>query len=48
MAEKEGYPHFMIKEINEQSAAVKNTLSERDKVKSIVDEIKGDVDKVLL
>ncbi len=47
MAEKEGYPHFMIKEINEQSAAVKNTLSERDKVKSIVDEIKGDVDKVL-
>ena len=47
MAEKEGYPHFMIKEINEQSAAVKNTLSERDKVKSIVDEIKGDIDKVL-
>lgn len=47
MAEKEGYLHFMIKEINEQSTAVKNTLSERDKVKSIVDEINGDIDKVL-
>lgn len=47
MAEKEGYPHFMIKEINEQSTAVKNTLNEKDKVKSIVDEIKGDINKIL-
>lgn len=47
MAEKEGYPHFMIKEINEQSTAVKNTLNEKDKIKSIVDEIKDDIDKIL-
>ena len=47
MAEKEGYSHFMIKEINEQSTAVKNTLNENDKIKSIVDEIKDDIDKIL-
>ena len=47
MAEKDGYPHFMIKEINEQSNVVKNTLNERDKVKEIVNEIKDDIDNVL-
>lgn len=46
MAEKEGYPHFMIKEINEQSKTIRNTLNEKDKIQEIVDDI-GDVEKVL-
>ena len=32
MAEKEGYDHFMIKEINEQDVAIKNTLAEESLV----------------
>lgn len=47
MAEKGGYDHFMIKEINEQSTAIKNTLSEVDKVKEIVDDIKGTINRVV-
>lgn len=46
MAVKEGYPHFMINEINEQSTTVKNTLNERIKL-SIADEIKGEINKIL-
>ena len=29
MAEKEGYDYFMIKEINRQATAVRNTLTEK-------------------
>ena len=47
MAEKEGFPHFMIKEINEQSTTIRNTLNEKDNVQFIVDEIKEDINKVL-
>ena len=47
MAEKEGYDHFMIKEINEQDVAIKNTLAEKDKVKAIVDEVKGTINRVV-
>ena len=36
MAEKEGYNHFMIKEINEQATAVKNTLTQKDNIQKIM------------
>ena len=36
MAEKEGYDHFMIKEINEQSTAVKNTLTQKENIENII------------
>ena len=39
MAEKEGYEHFMIKEINEQATAVRNTLTQRENIQSIIDDI---------
>ena len=45
MAEKEGYDYFMLKEINEQPLAVKNTLGQRANMKRVVDEI-GDVKRV--
>ena len=45
MAEKEGYNHFMIKEINEQSTAVKNTLTQRDNIQKIIDDI-GDLSRI--
>ena len=41
MAEKEGYDHFMIKEINEQATAVRNTLTQRDNIQEIIDDIGG-------
>ncbi|MDY5613891.1 glutamine--fructose-6-phosphate transaminase (isomerizing) [Methanobrevibacter boviskoreani] len=47
MAEKEGYDYFMIKEINEESSAVKNTLTEKDNIKAIVDEIKDDINRIV-
>ncbi|AMK15578.1 glutamine--fructose-6-phosphate transaminase (isomerizing) [Methanobrevibacter olleyae] len=47
MAEKEGYDHFMIKEINEQDAAIRNTLGEKDKIKDIVDEVKETINRVV-
>ena len=39
MARLEGYDHFMIKEINEQSAAVKNTLTQKEHIQEIIDDI---------
>jgi len=36
MAEKQGYEHFMIKEIHEQATAVKNTLMEESEIKELV------------
>ena len=45
MAEKEGYDHFMIKEINEQATAVRNTLTQRDNIQAIIDDL-GDVSRV--
>lgn len=39
MAEKEGYDYFMIKEINEQATAVRNTLTERDNIQEIIDDL---------
>lgn len=47
MAEKEGYDHFMIKEINEEPQAVRNTLTEKADIKKIVDEIKDDVNRIV-
>ena len=38
MAEMEGYDYFMIKVINEQATAVRNTLTERDNIQEIIDD----------
>ena len=38
MAEKEGYDHFMIKEINEQATAVRNTLTQKENIQEIIDD----------
>ena len=38
MAEKEGYDHFMIKEINEQATAVQNTLTQKENIQKIIDD----------
>lgn len=45
MAKKEGYDYFMLKEINDQPLAVKNTLGQKNNMKRIIDEI-GDVKRV--
>ena len=45
MAEKEGYDHFMIKEINEQGIAVRNTLTQRDSIQEIIDDV-GDLQRI--
>ncbi len=47
MAEKGGYDHFMIKEINEQDTAIQNTITQRENVQQIVDELKGDINRVV-
>ena len=39
MAEKEGYDHFMIKEINEQATAVRNTLTQKENIQEIIEDI---------
>ncbi len=41
MAEKEGYDHFMIKEINEQASAVRNTLTQKENIQNIIDDLDG-------
>ncbi|MER2013558.1 MAG: glutamine--fructose-6-phosphate transaminase (isomerizing) [Methanobrevibacter sp.] len=45
MAEKEGYDHFMIKEINEQATAVRNTLTQKDNIQKIIDDV-GDIQRI--
>ena len=45
MARLEGYDHFMIKEINEQSAAVRNTLTQKDNIQEIIDDV-GDIQRI--
>ena len=45
MAEKEGYDHFMIKEINEQATSVKNTLTQKDNIQKIIDDL-DDVSRI--
>ena len=45
MAEKEGYDHFMIKEINEQATAVRNTLTQKDNIQEIIDDV-GDIQRI--
>ena len=45
MAQKEGYDHFMIKEIIEQSDAIKNTLNQKENIKRVIDEI-GEVKRI--
>lgn len=38
MAEKQGYNHFMLKEIHEQPDAVKNTLTEEKEIRNMIGE----------
>jgi glucosamine--fructose-6-phosphate aminotransferase (isomerizing) len=45
MAEKEGYDHFMIKEINEQATAVRNTLTQKDNIRDILEDV-GDLQRI--
>lgn len=45
MAQREGHPHFMIKEIIEQSEAVKNTLGQKANIQKVIDEI-GNVKRI--
>ena len=45
MAEKEGYDHFMIKEINEQAIAVRNTLTQKNNIQEIIDDA-GDIQRI--
>lgn len=45
MAEKEGYDYFMIKEINEQATAVKNTLTEKENIEKVIDEL-SDINRI--
>lgn len=45
MAEKEGWSHFMIKEIYEQSDAIKQTLKEKDNIQKIVEQL-GEVNNI--
>ncbi|SEL01121.1 glucosamine--fructose-6-phosphate aminotransferase (isomerizing) [Methanobrevibacter gottschalkii] len=46
MAEKEGYNHFMIKEINEQATAVRNTLTQREHIQEIIDDIDEGIQRI--
>lgn len=46
MAEKEGYDYFMIKEINEEGTAIKNTLTEKENIKKITDEL-TDINRIV-
>lgn len=39
MAEKQGYDHFMLKEIHEEPDAVKNTLMEEKEIRNVVKEL---------
>ncbi len=45
MAQKEGYDYFMIKEINEQSTAVRNTLTVMESIQEIIDDL-GDISRI--
>lgn len=45
MAEKEGYDYFMIKEINEQAVAVKNTLTQKENIKEIIKDL-DDINRI--
>jgi glucosamine--fructose-6-phosphate aminotransferase (isomerizing) len=45
MAQRGGHKHFMIKEIIEQSTAVKNTLGQKANIKRVIEEI-GDVKRI--
>ncbi len=47
MAQKEGFDHFMIKEIYEESDAVRNTLTERENVKAIIDDVKDEINRIV-
>jgi len=39
MAEKEGFDHFMLKEINEQPTSVRNTFTQKENIQKIIDDL---------
>ncbi|MGL4670337.1 MAG: glutamine--fructose-6-phosphate transaminase (isomerizing) [Methanobacteriaceae archaeon] len=45
MAEKAGYDYFMIKEINEQADAVRNTLTEKNEIEKIIANL-GEINRI--
>lgn len=45
MAQKEGYDYFMIKEINEQGTAIKNTLTEKENIEKIINDL-DDINRI--
>ena len=47
MAQKEGFDHFMIKEIYEESDTVRNTLTEKESIMEIIDDVKDDINKIV-
>ena len=47
MAQKEGFDHFMIKEIYEESDTVRNTLTEKESIREIIDDVKDDINKIV-
>ncbi|MDL2247019.1 glutamine--fructose-6-phosphate transaminase (isomerizing), partial [Methanobrevibacter sp. OttesenSCG-928-K11] len=46
LAQKEGYDYFMLKEINDQSLAMKNALVNEDDIKKIVDDLNGEINRI--
>lgn len=45
MARKEGFDHYMIKEITEQSDAVKNTMTQKSKIQNVIKKI-GEIKRI--
>lgn len=45
MARKEGFDHYMIKEITEQSDAVKNTMTQKSKIQNVIIKI-GEIKRI--
>ena len=47
MVEKNGYKHYMLKEIYDQPEAVRRTLSQKDKIRKMLDDI-GEIEKICI
>lgn len=47
MIDKQDYPYYMIKEINEQPEVIQKTLNDKNKIRAVLDDI-GDIEKICL
>ena len=47
MIDKNGYPYYMIKEINEQPEVIQKTLNDKNKIRAVLDDI-GDFERICL